>query len=377
MVKSETQVEFTPERRPTLRDIANRAGLSVASVSMALRDDRTLRPGTISRVKRIADEVGYRPDPALAALAAYRISRLPRRQHGVIALILAEAKPGCWAERAHARRLLAAASRYAGALGYSLQRFAPRQAGISPARLDGILKARGIRGLLLAPGGESDGIPPLDWAAYSTVVVEPAHVGNSFHFVESDQFRAMVTCWDNVLSRGYGRVGLVTDEGLDGEWVRRWRSAHGNVQFELGPGGQIPSLNVSIQNPIEEIREWLRVYRPDVVISASTHFLDAATAEGLSIPEDIAYVSLDTCRDFDGASGIAQQWETVGESAVDILHSLLVRNIAGPREPVLGTSVSGRWCEGTTLPARSPRVRSCRPAFGIVSGVVSPVACAS
>jgi DNA-binding LacI/PurR family transcriptional regulator len=59
------------KRAATLRDVAEAAGLSVASVSYALRGLQT-SVGTQARVRRIADDLGYRADPIARALASGR-----------------------------------------------------------------------------------------------------------------------------------------------------------------------------------------------------------------------------------------------------------------------------------------------------------------
>jgi len=58
--------------RVTLKDLAAELGLSVAAVSMALRNNREIAAATRERVKAKAAELGYRPDPTLRALADYR-----------------------------------------------------------------------------------------------------------------------------------------------------------------------------------------------------------------------------------------------------------------------------------------------------------------
>jgi DNA-binding LacI/PurR family transcriptional regulator len=51
------------QRRPTLEDVAERAGVSRALVSIVMRDVVGASELTRERVKRAADEIGYRPDP--------------------------------------------------------------------------------------------------------------------------------------------------------------------------------------------------------------------------------------------------------------------------------------------------------------------------
>src|SRR5438132_5951525 len=49
-------------RRPTLADVAARAGVSVALVSIVMRDAPGASAASRERVRRAAEELGYRPD---------------------------------------------------------------------------------------------------------------------------------------------------------------------------------------------------------------------------------------------------------------------------------------------------------------------------
>jgi LacI family transcriptional regulator len=59
-------------RRITIRDIAQAAGVSVATASKALNDTGRLAPETRARVKRIAAEVGFRPNALARGLLSRR-----------------------------------------------------------------------------------------------------------------------------------------------------------------------------------------------------------------------------------------------------------------------------------------------------------------
>ncbi|MGE9292010.1 MAG: LacI family DNA-binding transcriptional regulator, partial [Puniceicoccales bacterium] len=77
----------TNKARVRLKDIAADLGLSVSAVSMALREDASIPAETVKRVKDAAQRLGYAPDPALSALAAYRSGLKVREDFNVIALV--------------------------------------------------------------------------------------------------------------------------------------------------------------------------------------------------------------------------------------------------------------------------------------------------
>ncbi|MEM6821037.1 MAG: LacI family DNA-binding transcriptional regulator [Verrucomicrobiota bacterium] len=76
-------------KRVRLKDVAVKAGVSVATVSRALNRSPHLPDKTIHRIQRIADKLGYQPDPGLSALAAYRRNIQIQSYHATLALISA------------------------------------------------------------------------------------------------------------------------------------------------------------------------------------------------------------------------------------------------------------------------------------------------
>ncbi|WP_102142409.1 LacI family DNA-binding transcriptional regulator [Mycobacterium hubeiense] len=66
------------QRRPTLEDVAERAGVSRALVSIVMRDAPGASEQTRERVRRAAEAIGYRPDPR-----ARRLRQLRTRLIGV------------------------------------------------------------------------------------------------------------------------------------------------------------------------------------------------------------------------------------------------------------------------------------------------------
>jgi LacI family transcriptional regulator len=59
-------------QRPTIRDVAEQAGVSIATVSRVLNDRADVSVETRERVREVARSVGYSADPAARALATQR-----------------------------------------------------------------------------------------------------------------------------------------------------------------------------------------------------------------------------------------------------------------------------------------------------------------
>jgi DNA-binding LacI/PurR family transcriptional regulator len=67
-----TEITSRGAGRATIEDVATAAGVSVATVSRALRGLPNVAAATRSRIEHIAGELDYRPDPAASRLAAGR-----------------------------------------------------------------------------------------------------------------------------------------------------------------------------------------------------------------------------------------------------------------------------------------------------------------
>ncbi|GAB5561073.1 MAG: LacI family DNA-binding transcriptional regulator [Synoicihabitans sp.] len=360
-------------KRVTLKDVASKARLSVAAVSLALRDHPRLPESTRNRVKRIAAELGYRPDPALSALAAHRSRKRIFQDFSVIGLVSNWSTKDAWTELPSAKQLIEGAAERARELGYSLQHLWARQDGASPARFSRILEARGIRGLIIAPLEDPESSFPLDWKSFSAVTIERTLQHPGFHHLVPNHYGDLLTCWDRIRERGFKRVGLIVRGDLAARWNHQWEAAHAYAQSHSeSPLEPVPTLELSPDNQFDAIRQWIREHRPEVVIGRCENFAEAAAAEGLQMPQDISYVSLNVIDDIAGATGIDQHRDAMGATAVDVLNSLLQRNQRGPQSVAIGTQVDGTWREGNTLglapragrknARRTPRVRVEKPA---------------
>src|SRR5690349_8145117 len=106
--------------RITHKDIAARFGCDKSTVSLALRGNPRIPQDTRNQICRLAESMGYRPDPALAMLARHRWAR-DEAQTGSTLAYLVETSNGYAYEQQ--RNQLAAAAERAQQRGFKLMEF--------------------------------------------------------------------------------------------------------------------------------------------------------------------------------------------------------------------------------------------------------------
>lgn len=337
------------QKRTTLKDIARQTRLSIAAVSLALRNHPSISAATTERVKKVAAELKYAPDPGLSALAAHRSRLRVHRDFSVVALVTNWSTRDAWTRRPSAKQVIEGATARARSLGYSLQVFWAREEGSRAKRFSSILINRGIRGVILAPFQNPDDRLDLEWDNFSVVALERPSQYPLFHHVVPNHFAGILLAWERLRARGYSRIGIIVWTDLSERTLHQWEAGYAYLQTRTLELDRVSALVLEPEKPVEQIRSWLRRERPQAVISRSEGFFEAVRSEGLRIPQDIGYASLNVADDVPTASGIQQHRSAMGELAVDILNSLLHGNQRGFNEVAHGTHVDGTWHEGGTL----------------------------
>lgn len=129
-----------------IRDLARATGLSVATISRALRGDPKVSEQTRARVLSKAKELGYEVNPFVGQMMSSLRRSSASSYRGNMALIWKNIYPGLAADVRFLQGLSAARAR-AEELGYKIDEF--DLAVNKPAALERILYTRGIRGILI------------------------------------------------------------------------------------------------------------------------------------------------------------------------------------------------------------------------------------
>lgn len=347
-------------KRVTLKDVAQTAKLSVAAVSMALRNHPSLPPATIKRVKEIAEKMGYRPDPVLSALAAHRARLKDQRNVAVIAFIDDWSTPEAWLDSPGARILFEKASAQADLLGYDLQRFwAPKHGGMGP-RLASVLQTRGIRYVILAPAEKMSQANRVDWSAFTVVSLEPPALDARLPHAGLDHHSNVMRCWHELARKGFRRVGFVSPRHHN-EFSRvQGLAAHAYQQAHHAPAiDRIPDLELNHVGELDLIQKWIKAHRPEAIIGGLPLHHCLTTDLDFSVPHDFSYLSLDVAAEQQpGVSGIDARMGVLGETVVDTLNHLQQRGLSGQALSPVGTQVTGIWQAGDTMAAPPALARS-------------------
>jgi LacI family transcriptional regulator len=320
------------------------------TVSLALRGNPRIPESTRTQILRVAEEIGYERDPALASLVAYRQEGAADRHRATIAVLTNWPNELGWKQMGSGRKIVAGMEFSAKTHGYRLETVWLRQPGYSPEQILRPLLYRQIQGVILAPLLLEVPLPDLDLSRFSVIALEPTLGQPNFHFVAPSYFTAIGTAWSRLLELGHRRIGMVLTEESAERVRHRWDAAHSIEQRRPPAKERIPTLLVHDPDRYEkELEPWMSKYKPDVILSKHTYALKCIRSIGWRVPEDVSYASLNVDDEPAGTAGINQNREIMGNMAVDILHSLILRNRRGEQEHVTGTVVNGTWQEGITV----------------------------
>ncbi len=345
------------KKRVILADIAKRAGVHPTTVSMALRNHRNLPKHTIERIRKIADDMGYRPDPALTALNAYRHQKHGATWIGTLAYITNWNAEYAWRNFSAHRRFFEGAKAQADALGYNLEHFWLGDPKYSQERINKILLSRGIRGLLFASWlPQNDCELYFDWEQFCCIKIDYFPSNAPMNIVSNDQQSIILTAFQKLWDKGYRRIGLVMPKGWDVLVMHAWTIGYLAAQQRNPSHPALPILcyetekeigapDQDIQIESHRLKRWIDANEPDAILSFKPYIETAFRELEITPCQDIGYADL--CREPEDAhtSGVINACEQVGKAAVEALVGQINRNETGCAAIHCKTFVEGLWQE--------------------------------
>jgi len=360
---------FMHQRRVTLSDVAKKAGVHVTTVSLALRNHPRLPETTRQRIQALAAEMGYRPDPLLRALVAYRGNNIERRNIPTLAYVTNWNSRLGWKKVTAHPDFFAGAEAMANQLGYQLEHFWLNEPGQTQGRLSRMLYARGINGVIIASHGREMGDAlEFEWQNFSAVKIDYYPHKPVLHNVTNNQCDIIRVAIQKVKAAGYRRIGFVMHRGWDHAVDHLWTAGYLCEKQHLEAKDQIPAHIFPEEHPVERwfnesnapveadfdsFEKWFNKHRPEVLISKGTFVLPLLERMKLKVPEDIA-LELVFLEELSGdIAGVRQNHKTVGAAAVEMLATQLQHNKVGLPGIPTTTFVEGTWFDGRSCPPRA------------------------
>lgn len=343
--------------RVTQRELARLASVSHTTVSLALRGHPSIPPETRERIAKLAQRHQYRPDPALAALNAYRIDRAAARFHGTLGWLTCFPTAQGWRDMIQAEGYFIGARDKAEQLGYRLEEIWVTEPGLTGRRLTQILLTRGVRGLIVAPLPQAHGEIPLVWKHFSAAVLGYSLDRPQLHVVMNHQFRNMKTLVGHLHELGYKRIGFAMPAANDERVDHNYLSGYWIAQQALPAGAGRPRPLLAEKFDAPAFRRWFRQQRPDAVIVAasSAHVVISwLAADGLEVPADVGVAVASTPFGDTKISGIDENVRMVGAMAVDTVVGMIHRNETGIPANPWRILAEGTWFQGKTVRDRPP-----------------------
>ena len=333
-------------RRPTIRDVAEAAGVSQSTTSRALRNQGYVAADVRDRVQRVASRLGYVPN-ALARHLRQRVSHS-------IGVLVSDLRNSFYAD------LAAGASRAARRAGYTVMLIDDRLLAAEEAEASEAFASMRVAGVVLTPLSARVSEYLLQ-QQIPVVEVDRQFAVESCDAVVVDNRVAAAKLTEHLIDLGHRRIALLVDETY---WTTGRERVRGYEQALAGAGiAPDPTLMVSSGWDVEGAREvtvGLLGGRsaPTAIFAANNVLAEgvwrAATDLGLRLPEQLSIVSFDEAPWMTMVSPmvttVRQDGVALGEAAV----VRLLKRIQTPSAPistlVFRAEVTVRGSSGPVVP---------------------------
>ncbi len=345
-----------------MKEVADAAGVSASTVCRALNSNPQIPEATRVRVQKIADELGYRPDPLLSAFASRRRGRKLDSDITTNGYLTNFGTRDEWRENPFYNRCFNGIKARAERMGYHLEHFWLGEPEMTGERLSRILYHRGILGVCVAPVPHVREPLALDWERFSAVTIGYSVMSPILHRSSAHHFHAIQETIHRLYDVGYDRIGLClfsdTSRRVDELWLSGALLAQNQRLSLSGVEDRNFETKTFLFNDttLEQVPDWCAKEKLDVVISDNLVVMHALEQAGVSVPDDLAFATLNWETDTPQIAGIDQRPEHIGAAAMDMLIGQIQRGERGVPDVPLTTMVEGVWVDGGSIQKKSAKL---------------------
>jgi LacI family transcriptional regulator len=341
-------------RAITLRDIAVKAGVSVSTVSLALKDSPRLPEATRIRLQQLAQELGYKRDDLYSILMSRRRTGRTETPTQTLGFICPFPHQREWVHHPWLTRFFDGAKARAELYSCVLDPLWLNDGEVTPKRLEKILQSRGIQGLVMGSFPESHTTFDLNWSRYAAVAQGQSLVNPRLHRVMNNYAKSAKSALSALCELGYRRIGFFLEPEVDVRDRRLWSGSFLSYQTTIDSSNRVPIH--WWKNDHRDFYQWIQKEKPDVVIATKPIAKTLLEDEGYRIPDDVGLVTTSWHPTQPEWAGINQQLEVAGATAVDLLINQMLTHHRGVPDHALTVLVDGAWTLGPSVRRIGPPV---------------------
>jgi alanine racemase len=324
--------------RVTIKEVAERAGVSKTAVSFAFNDPSRLSEATVQKILAVAGELGYAPHPVARSLNTGRT--------GVLGLLLPQDIPTIL-ENPFSTQFMRGMGRVCDEQGLSLMLVPPVKGSMLKA-----IDHAAVDGFVVMGLEPQDPVVNMLRQRHVPFVMVDSEVPDGVPCLNIEDHEGARAAMMHAIQRGHRRIAMVAFEsGKEGRWreytgtlCRRlagYLEALATVGLSLdGPGVQILECENSIEGGADAFsRLWQTPSCPTIVVAMSDIIalgvMGAAREQGLEIPKDLSVIGYDDIPEAQRANPplttVRQPMVEKGEQAAELLVKALRGESASER----------------------------------------------
>jgi DNA-binding LacI/PurR family transcriptional regulator len=332
-------------KKITIRDVAEKAGVSYQTVSRVLNEKQDVAPETRERVLSVIDALNYRPSLAARTL---------NQERTMIIGVTIPFEPDFVSEQSHLLQILCGANRAAVLRDYSTLLSTLRSQDDTLSAYTHLLKEHLVDGVLVEGAGGEDGAQLLVEKGYPVVIVG---YSNDLYCVHSDDKGGAYLMTQHLIALGHRRIGVINGghERAANARLNGYKNAlqDSGLPFEAN---LIVDSDYSSQGGYKAAATLMEHRDPPTAIFALNDLMAMGAMHWLQehhlrVPEDISVGGFD---DIASAAYYCPPLTTVrqfsydlGQRAVSLLFDLIDKNAPTLKEIVLPSHLMVR---STTAP---------------------------
>ena len=345
-------------RRATLKDVANKTGYHITTISLALRGHASIPLETRQLIEAAALKLGYQRNEVFHALSRFRQQGRVHAPSPRIAY-LENFGAGSGIQRsAHLQEMLDGARKQAELLGYQLDVLAVGEDDLDRRGVSDYLREHHITGVILGSFQPGYAEIALNWDEYAVAKIHSRHTEPDVTVVANDHIREVRLAFSRLAALGYQRIGIAIGRADEDACGHRHTAGYLMEEASIPTERHVPPLlfpyNMSAASVRGVIARWVRRHKVDVVLCNWITIQQMLENEGLRVPDEVACACLCLCGPAVPANlaGIRPHLNLVGERVVSIVVSQLKSGQLGLPESPSSLYVQSTWQEGPSAPAR-------------------------